>query len=189
MRWRQIYSKVGCVFAMVVVSILPHRAKWPSRRHTPLLNKSALTTPLVTLIFLPFLLFIFSPLGARWGQNYSIGTDYFHLGWIPRNFKILILKPKFSFLRKNHKNDIQGEFPDFYELTLYINFANFLKTVIPIMIIFVAKFKNHIRKIQESTLVIIFVPQKIGLENRNFSENQNFSDWANQILIIFENRV
>ena len=48
--------------------------------------------------------------------------------------------------------------------------------LIPIMIIFVAKFKNHIRKIQESTLVIIFVPQKIGLENRNFSENQNFSD-------------
>ena len=52
--------------------------------------------------------------------------------------------------------------------------------LIPIMIIFVAKFKNHIRKIQESTLVIIFgiiifgkfSPQKIGLEIRNFEQSQ-----------------
>ena len=28
-----------------------------------------------------------------------------YLGWIPRNFKIFILKPKFSFISKNHKND------------------------------------------------------------------------------------
>ena len=36
------------------------------------------------------------------------------LDWILRNFKIFIFKPNLSFLRKNHKNDIQDEFPDFY---------------------------------------------------------------------------
>ena len=42
------------------------------------------------------------------------------LGSIPRiHFKIFIFKPKWSFLRENHKNDKYGEFPDFYEYTLY----------------------------------------------------------------------
>ena len=41
-------------------------------------------------------------------------------GWIPRNFKIFTFKYKLSFLRKNHKNDKQDEFPDFYEFTLYL---------------------------------------------------------------------
>ena len=42
-------------------------------------NKSALAVPLLAFLFLfifSLLLFIFSPLGARWGQLYSIGTDY-----------------------------------------------------------------------------------------------------------------
>ena len=33
-----------------------------------------------------------------------------NIGWIPRNFKIFILKLILSFLRENHKNDIKGEF-------------------------------------------------------------------------------
>ena len=37
----------------------------------------------------------------------SINTEKIRLriGWIPRNFKILIIKPKLSLLRENHKND------------------------------------------------------------------------------------
>ena len=51
----------------------------------PLHNKSLcinnptrinLPSPLPSGAYFPFLLFIFSPLGARWGQLYSIGTDY-----------------------------------------------------------------------------------------------------------------
>ena len=62
----------------------------------------------------------------------------------PRNFKIFILKSKLSFLRENHKNDNSDEFPDFYEFTLYMNFANFLKMTIQMMAIFDRNFKNHI---------------------------------------------
>ena len=43
-------------------------------------------------------------------------------GWISRNFKSFNFKPKLSFLRENHKNDNWGQFLDFYEFTLYMNF-------------------------------------------------------------------
>ena len=39
------------------------------------------------------------------------------IGWISRNFKILILKPKLSFLEENYKNDNKGEFLDQREFT------------------------------------------------------------------------
>ena len=78
------------------------------------------------------------------------------LGWSPRNFKTFIFKPKLSFLMENYKNDNQGEFIVFYELTLYMIF---LKMVIPIMTIFVTFFQKHIKgefvKIQGFTLDII----------------------------------
>ena len=51
---------------------------------------------------------------------YNIGHQW--LGWIPRNFKIFIFKPKLSFLLKNHKNDSLAEPPDFCEFTLYMIF-------------------------------------------------------------------
>jgi len=44
---------------------------------------------------------------------------------------------------KNHKNDNQGELMDFYELTLNMIFAIFLKMAIPRMTIFVKILKNH----------------------------------------------
>ena len=44
-------------------------------------------------------------------------------------------------LRENHEND---NFSDFYESTLHMTFAIFLKTTILIMSIFVKIFKNHI---------------------------------------------
>ena len=39
-----------------------------------------------------------------------------YLGWIPRNFKAVIFE-------EHHTNDNSGEFPDFYEFTLYLNFV------------------------------------------------------------------
>ena len=72
------------------------------------------------------------------------------LGWIPRNFKIFIFEPKLSFLRENDKNDRYVEFQDFYEWTLYMIFANFVKN-----------FENHIYgelvKIRDFFLAIVFV--------------------------------
>ena len=44
----------------------------------------------------------------------------FILVWIPRNFKTFIFKPKWSFLRGDHKNDNLGELSDFYEFTLFV---------------------------------------------------------------------
>ena len=42
--------------------------------------------------------------------------DYFQLGWIPWKFQNFSFESlKFHFWGKNHKNDIKGEFPDFYE--------------------------------------------------------------------------
>ena len=63
--------------------------------------------------------------------------SFYRVVLIPRNFKIFILKPKLSLLTKHHKNDNQGEFPDFYEFNLYLNFANFMK-----MVVFGKNFKN-----------------------------------------------
>ena len=57
---------------------------------------------------------------------------YVHLG----NFKILIFKPKLSFLSENHKwyqNGNQGEFSDFYEFTLYMTFAIFVRKTLKIL--------------------------------------------------------
>ena len=34
-----------------------------------------------------------------------------NVGWIPKNFKTFIFKPKLSFSCKNHKNDKESEFP------------------------------------------------------------------------------
>ena len=39
---------------------------------------------------------------STFGFHYPL---YESLGWVPRNFKILIFKPKLSFLSENHKND------------------------------------------------------------------------------------
>ena len=65
-----------------------------------------------------------------------------------------------NFLRVNPENDYHGEFPDFYEFTQDMNFAIFLKMVIPMMAIYVKKFSNHFQgefgKIRKFILVIIF---------------------------------
>ena len=87
------------------------------------------------------------------------------LGWIPRNFKILILKPKWSFLRKNHKNFNSDEFPQFCEFTPYMIFSIFdvnshhfqkIREIYP---------KDEFVKIREFTLVIIFMtfPSKMSI--------------------------
>ena len=39
--------------------------------------------------------------------------------------------------------EFPGDFPEFYEFTLYKNFVNFLKVAIPIMAIDVKNNKNH----------------------------------------------
>ena len=84
-----------------------------------------------------------------------------HLGWIPRNFKIFNFKPKLSFLSENHINDNWVELSDFFEFTLYMTFAIFLKMAISTMAIFLKNFKNHIQgefvKIRQFTLAIILV--------------------------------
>ena len=81
------------------------------------------------------------------------------------NYKTFNFEPKLSFLRENHKNNNKGEFLDFYEFTLYMFLKVFLK---------VFSRNSHFQKnsgnqewnefvkIQEFTLVIIFVilPQK-----------------------------
>ena len=54
------------------------------------------------------------------------------LGWIPRNFKTLILKPELPFLRDNHKIDNRSEFAEFYEFALFMNFAIFLEKALPV---------------------------------------------------------
>ena len=41
------------------------------------------------------------------------------VGWIPRNFKISILKPLLWFLRQNHKYKHKHEFPDFHKFAPY----------------------------------------------------------------------
>ena len=66
------------------------------------------------------------------------------LGWIQRNFKTFILKPKLPFLKKNHKNDNYGQFPNFDEFTLNMNFVYSLKMTITMMGIYLKNFKNHI---------------------------------------------
>ena len=51
---------------------------------------------------------------------------------------------------------------DFYDSTLYTNFAIFLKMAIPIVAIYVEQLKKSFVKIPEFTPVIVFVtfPQK-----------------------------
>ena len=104
-----------------------------------------------------------------------------YLGWITRNFKIFIFKPKLSFLSENHWNDNS----DFYELILYMTFDVSLEMNISTMAIFVKNSKNHIIydikgefvKIREFILVIIYVifPQKsqFRLENESFEISRN----------------
>ena len=70
-----------------------------------------------------------------------------------------ILKPQFSFLTKNQKNYNQGEFIDFYELTLYMIFTIFHKKTIPIMTIFLEIFKDHI-KVEFVDIIFVIVHQK-----------------------------
>ena len=55
-----------------------------------------------------------------------------NISWIPRYFKTFIFMPKMSFFKENHKNVNSGELLDFYEFTLYMIFAFFLKKSIPI---------------------------------------------------------
>ena len=59
-------------------------------------------------------------------RRLKISTNFWQ-GWFPKNSKIFIFQPKLTFLRENHKND--GELLDFYEFTLHMIFANFLKNV------------------------------------------------------------
>ena len=77
---------------------------------------------------------------------------------MPRNFKIFIFEPKFSFLRENHKNYNQGQFRDFKEFSLCIIFV-----ILKIIQFF---------KIKESTPGIIFMifrPKwQFRLANENF---------------------
>ena len=54
-------------------------------------------------------------------------------------------EPKLPFLRENKKNDNSGAFPDFYEFTLYMIFANVLKMAISIMAIFSKIFQNRMK--------------------------------------------
>ena len=42
------------------------------------------------------------------------------MGSIQRNFKIFIVKPKLTYLRKNHKNYNKGTFLELNEFTLYM---------------------------------------------------------------------
>ena len=49
------------------------------------------------------------------------------VGWIQRNLKKSFLSLNFHFRGRNHENDNKGEYQDFDEFTLYMNFANFLK--------------------------------------------------------------
>ena len=62
---------------------------------------------------------IYQPLFTLYNPNLPV------VGWIPRNFKNFILKPKLSFLMNNHKNDNCSGFPGFDELILYMIFAIF----------------------------------------------------------------
>ena len=70
---------------------------------------------------------------------------------------------------------------DFYEFTLYMIFANFLKMAIPIMVIFSKIFENRMKgglvKVEEFTLVMIYVifPQKwqFRLKNESFEISRN----------------
>ena len=55
-------------------------------------------------------------------ENFEIAFYPFLLGKIPRNLKTPIFEPKLSFSRENHKNYSSGEFPDFYEFTLFMIF-------------------------------------------------------------------
>ena len=45
---------------------------------------------------------------------------YQSVGWILRNFKTLIFKPKLTFFGENRKTDNQAEFLDSYEFILYM---------------------------------------------------------------------
>ena len=77
----------------------------------------------------PFLLLFQWQKDFRWNLPYQYRpwkTELFEywsqIGWVPRNFKIFIFKPKLSFLREKHKNDQWNEFLDFYKFTLYLIF-------------------------------------------------------------------
>ena len=59
---------------------------------------------------------------TRWVIINKNWSNWVNLRWIPRNFKIFVLKPKLSLLRGNHKNDYKVEF---HEFTLYMMFQNF----------------------------------------------------------------
>ena len=49
----------------------------------------------------------------------------FMVGWIPRNFKTLIFKPKLSFLMKNHKNDNYGWILGYFRIHPIYDFRDF----------------------------------------------------------------
>ena len=69
-----------------------------------------------------------------WHDLYTCRTLIARLN--SEKFQNFHFKPKLLLLRVNHKNDNQGKFLDFYEFTLYMNFAIFQKLAIPIMTIF-----------------------------------------------------
>ena len=67
-------------------------------------------------------------------------------------------------LRENHKNDNNlGEFQNFYELTLNMNFANLQKMAILTIAIFIKKIKNHMQGASVKFILVIIIvifPQK-----------------------------
>ena len=78
-----------------------------------------------------------------------------------RNSKNVIFEYILSFLRVNRNNDNQGEFPDFNDFTLYMVFEIFHENSHYRNGQFLKNREIHIKdefvKIQEFTLVIIFV--------------------------------
>ena len=74
----------------------------------------------------------------RKNQMLNQGFSVSNFAWAAEKFEYRsaefreITKFSFStlnchFLGGNHRNNYLGEFPDFHEFTLYMNFANFLK--------------------------------------------------------------
>ena len=97
------------------------------------------------------------------------------VGWIPRNFKISILKPILWLLRQNHKHNHKDEFSDLYKFApydtsitdevfpplaiWYMRFTYILKMIISMSAIYAKKilFTREFVGIQKFILVIIFV--------------------------------
>ena len=101
---------------------------------------------------------------TNWGIGHPAQRDYLTLIGIKLVLiQNLLFKPKFSFLRKNHKNDKLDEFRDFYEFTIFYRlYMNFAILTILTMAIFGKIFINRV-KILEFRVKILEFPQKWGI--------------------------